>query len=71
MVTVATQPPATLERFTRTEAAAYLGVLPQTLAVWASRGRYNLPFVKVGRKVFYLRKDLDAWLESRTVTQTG
>ncbi len=54
----------------RIEAAGYLGVLPQTLAVWASTGRYQLPFVKVGRKVYYRRVDLDAWLESRTQTQT-
>jgi excisionase family DNA binding protein len=54
----------------RAEAADYVGVLPQTLAVWASTGRYELPFVKVGRKVYYRRADLDAWLESRTQTQT-
>ncbi len=54
----------------RVDAAAYIGVEPQTLAAWASAGRYNLPFVKVGRKVYYRRVDLDAWLESRTQTQT-
>jgi excisionase family DNA binding protein len=48
------------------EAAAILDVAPGTLSVWRSVGRYNLPFVKVGRKVRYSRAALDAWLESRT-----
>lgn len=51
----------------RPHAAAYLGVTPRTLAVWACTGRYNLPYVKVGRKVKYRRIDLDAWLTERTV----
>ena len=46
-------------------AAAILDVSPGTLSVWRCTGRYNLPFVKVGRKVRYRRADLDAWLEKR------
>lgn len=49
-------------------AAAVLAVTPGTLAVWRCTGRYNLPFIKVGRKVRYRRTDLDAWLEARTRT---
>ena len=56
---------------TREEAAAYIGVVPQTLAVWASTGRYGLKFQKVGRSVRYRRADLDAFLAARTVTSTG
>ena len=52
---------------TRAEAAAYLGVKPQTLAVWASRKRYGLPFVKVGGLVRYRMADLERWLTARTV----
>lgn len=52
---------------TRDQAAEYLGIAPQTLAVWATTGRYNLPFIKVGRCVRYRRHDLDRFLESRTV----
>ena len=48
------------------EAAAYLDVSDGTLPVWRSTGRYNLPFIKVGRKVRYRRADLDSWLASRT-----
>jgi excisionase family DNA binding protein len=56
---------------TRNQAAEYLGVSPNTLAVWASTGRYPLPFVRVGRSVRYRRSDLEKFLESRTVTHTG
>lgn len=52
---------------TREQAAAYLGLQIQTLAVWAITGRYGLPMVKVGRSVRYRQTDLDAWLERRTV----
>ncbi len=53
------------------QAAAYIGQQPQTLAVWRSSGRYALPFLKSGRKVFYRQSDLDEWLESRVMTHTG
>ena len=52
---------------TRREAAEYLGVCPETLAVWHCTGRYRLPVVKVGRAVRYRLEDLDAWLSSRTM----
>ncbi len=32
----------------REEAAAFLGLKPQTLSVWATTHRYNLPFLKIG-----------------------
>ncbi|MFA0046710.1 helix-turn-helix domain-containing protein [Vibrio sp. 10N.261.51.F11] len=54
----------------RKQAAEYLGLSEGTLAVWASTGRYQLPFVKVGRKVFYRQPDLDAFIESNIITQT-
>lgn len=56
---------------TRAEAAEYIGVKPQTLAAWATHGRYDLPYIRVGRCVRYLRSDLDNFLRSRTVTNTG
>lgn len=52
---------------TRQQAAQYLDVTAGTLAVWASTRRYDLPFVKIGRKVRYRPEDLDRWLEARTV----
>lgn len=48
------------------KAAEILAVEPGTLSVWRSTGRYNIPFIKVGRNVRYSRKALETWLESRT-----
>ncbi|MBL8828898.1 MAG: helix-turn-helix domain-containing protein [Planctomycetaceae bacterium] len=67
-LSISIQPTALL---TRTEAAQLLGVKPQTLAVWASTGRYELPLVKCGRTVRYRQSDLQAWMDARTVTHTG
>jgi hypothetical protein len=52
---------------TRFEAARFLGVAPNTLAVWACTNRYSLPFVKVGRKVMYRLSDLEAFILVRMV----
>lgn len=52
---------------TNKEAADYLGVSPNTLEVWRCTNRYELPYVKVGRKVKYRREALDTFLESRTI----
>lgn len=51
------------ELLTRREAAAYLGVSEQTLAIWKCTGRYNLPYLKVGRLVKYEVADLEAFLK--------
>lgn len=48
----------------RNEAAQYLGIKPQTLAVWASTKRYDLSYVKVGRCVKYRQSDLDAFISA-------
>ncbi len=53
------------------QAAEVLGLKPSTLAVWRSTGRYNLPFVKVGRLVRYRVSDLAAFLARRTADHTG
>lgn len=47
-------------------AAPVVGVEPETLEVWRSTKRYNIPYIKVGRLVRYRRSDLLKWLESRT-----
>ncbi len=52
------------------QAAERLTVSPGTLSVWRSTGRYNLPFVKVGRMVRYRMSDLDAWIDARS-RETG
>ncbi len=50
------------------EAAKFLGVCAGTLAVWRCKGRYKVPYIKIGRKVFYKESDLRAWLDSRRHT---
>ena len=48
------------------QAAKYLGVKENTLAIWACNKRYNLPVVKVGRLCKYRVSDLDNFLNERT-----
>ena len=48
------------------EVAGFLGIAPHTLAVWRSDGRYELPFVKIGRAVRYRLEDVYTYLERRT-----
>jgi excisionase family DNA binding protein len=59
------------ELLTRKEAAAYLGVQPHSLAVWACTKRYPLPFVRIGRLVKYRKSDLDAFIESNLHTESA
>lgn len=51
----------------RKEAASILGIRPNTLAVWACTGRYNLPFVKIGRRIKYRLTDLEAFIARNVV----
>lgn len=46
----------------RTSAARYLGLSPQTLAQWACNKKVLLPYLKIGRRVMYRRADLDAFI---------
>ena len=55
---------------TRQQAGEYLRVSPDTLAVWATTGRYDLPYVKIGRRVMYRKVDLDAFIEQRVRVRT-
>lgn len=49
---------------TRPEAAAYLRMSVRSLAR-RSLGFDGPPLVRLGRRVFYLRSDLDRWLAQR------
>lgn len=55
----------------RNEAAAYLGIKPETLAVWACTKRYSLSYIKVGRNVRYRQADLDDFIAVNTVIMKG
>ena len=47
------------------QVAQYLGVTQHTLAVWRCEGRYNLPYIKIGRLVRYERSAVRAFLSER------
>lgn len=70
-MTTVIEPALARQLLTRDEAAEYLNVRPQTLALWHSTGRYALPVIKVGRAVRYRIADLEAFIASRTVSHTG
>ena len=53
------------------DAANVLGVKTSTLAVWRSTGRYNLPYMKVGRLIRYRVSDLADFLAKFTTTKTA
>jgi hypothetical protein len=57
---------------TNEQAAQYIGIKPQTLAAWRCQRREGQPpYRKIGSKVFYVREQLDAWLERQTVGAVG
>jgi len=51
----------------RKDAASYLGVSPQTLAIWACTKRHPLPYVRVGHLAKYRKSDLEAFIAINTV----
>jgi predicted DNA-binding transcriptional regulator AlpA len=53
------------------ETANQLRIAPETLAVWRCTKRYDLPWVKVGRRVFYRQSDIEAFIAKRTVSLEG
>jgi len=56
-------------RLRHAQAAAYIGISPNTLQNWRISGRQDrkIPFLKVGSLVQYRRSDLDAWLAKNTI----
>ena len=48
-------------------AAEYLDISPGTLRVWRCTGRVALPYIKVGRSVRYRVRDLERFIEQRTI----
>ena len=49
------------------QTAKMLDVTADTLAVWRCTKRYNLAYIKIGKNVRYLKRDVLAFLESRRV----
>jgi hypothetical protein len=56
------------DRLTPHQAAAFLGLARQSLAIdRVNRRLGGVPFYKLGRLVFYRRSDLQRWVETRRV----
>lgn len=53
-----------VERLTRQQAAEYLSVTTWTLDYWRRQNRGPRSYKIVGR-VYYLRPDIDAWLQDQ------
>ena len=50
------------------QAAKYMGINPGTLTNWRNLKRYDLPFIKIGKRgyVRYRKSDIDSFLERNT-----
>ncbi|TCO73706.1 helix-turn-helix domain-containing protein [Chromatocurvus halotolerans] len=62
---------SSLDLITPGDVAELLGISQQTLAVWRCNGRYDLPYVKVGRYVRYRRDDVSAFVQRRCIGAGG
>lgn len=58
------------ELFDDNEVAPMMRVLPQTLPVWRSQGK-GPAYLKLGRRVFYRRADILAWMEAQVIQPKG
>lgn len=52
---------------TNQEAATYLGTTVDSLNSMRCSGRILIPFVRLGSRIRFRKKDLDAWIEQNTV----
>ena len=54
------------EKYATADAALYLGLKPGTLQIWRCLKRTPAPaYIKMGNRIYYLKKDLDAYIESQ------
>lgn len=71
-MTIATA--TTLELLTNEEAAAFLGIKPNTLEIWRTKGK-GPEFIKMGSKkqapIRYLKPKIFAWLEAQSFRSTS
>lgn len=64
MKSITKPPPKKL--LTPQQVADWLDVKIETLANWRHNKRYNLPYVRIGRKIKYLEDAVAAFIEART-----
>ena len=63
--------PRTPVNLTPEQTGEVLITTTNTLSVWRTTGRYNLPYTKVSRRVFYPINGVAEFLLRRTVNHTG
>lgn len=51
----------------RKQAATFLGLKENTLAVWRTTKKVNLPLIKIGGLVKYRLEDLENFLKKQTI----
>lgn len=49
------------------EAAEMLRIKKGTLNIWRCTKRYDLPYVKIGRKIFYKTEDIYNFIKNNTI----
>ena len=59
-----------MKLLTNSQAAAILGLKPNTLEIWRVHGK-GPAFRKIGRCVRYAEADVLAWIEAQTCTSTS
>lgn len=60
-------PEAEIRLLLPAEAAAMLGLVPETLENWRVTNRYPLRYIKIGSRVRYSRADVQDFIRSRRV----
>ena len=56
---------------TTEQAATILQLSPSTLILWRRMGEPDLPFVRCGRRIRYLKTDLDSFLYQNRISMEG
>lgn len=52
------------EYYSEEEVTEFLGIAISTIRFQRSVGRNHPPYVKIGKKTLYPKKDFDAWVKS-------
>lgn len=58
---------ANSDRLDAEQAALLIGVKVSTLALWRCTKKEQIPYYKIGKKVFYKAQDVLAWMETKKV----
>ena len=57
------------DKLTSKDAATYIGVSATTLNIWRSKKKFQIPYYKVGSRVYYTKNDLNEFM--RRQRQSG